>query len=66
MRVYQDRQVQPFFVAEVIVHRGEIGPGPAADFPDGGVAKALPGKDLPRGCQEALPGFVAGGDFWQG
>ena len=63
MRVYQDRKIQSLFVAEVIVNRSKISPGPATDFPDGGVAKAFFGKDCPRGFQEAPTGFVAGRDF---
>ncbi len=62
MRIDQNRKVQSFFVAEVIVHRGEIGPGPTTDFPDGCIAKAFLSKGLARCFQEALTGFGAGGD----
>ena len=54
--------VQTLFIAEVIVHRGEVGPGPLADLTHRGVAETLLGKDLPGGLQQALLGFGADGN----
>jgi hypothetical protein len=45
----------------MIIHRGQIGVGPAADFPDGGLAEAPGGEDLAGGLEKALPGFRGGG-----
>ncbi len=61
--VFQDRGVESGFVPEMIIHRGQIGVGPAADFPDGGLAEAPGGEDLAGGLQEALPGFGGGGGW---
>ncbi len=65
--VFQDGGVQPFLVPEMIIDRSQVGPGPAADFPDGGLAKAPGGKDFAGGLQKALPGFWSGGsaENWQ-
>ncbi len=59
--VFQDGGIESFFIAKVVIDRGEVGPGPAADFPDGGLAEAAGGKDFTGGQQEALPGFRSGG-----
>ncbi len=63
MRVFHDRGIQTLFIAEVIVHGREVGPGPTADFADGGVAKPSFSKDCPRRVQKALTGFGAGRAF---
>jgi hypothetical protein len=57
MGIFQDGNVEPFFVPEMVIYRGKIGVGPAADFPDSGVSEAPVGKDLAGGVQEALAGF---------
>ena len=69
--VFQDRGVESGFVPEMIIHRGQIGIGPVADFPDGGLAEAPGGEDLAGGLEKSLPGFrrsggwrVFGFQFW--
>ena len=59
---FQDGGVKSFFVPEMIVDGGKVSPGPAADFPDGGVTEAAGGKDFAGGQQEALAGFGSGGE----
>jgi hypothetical protein len=54
--IFQDRGIKSGFIPKVVIYRGEVGPGPTADFPDGGLAVAPGGKDLAGGFQEALPG----------
>jgi hypothetical protein len=61
--VLQDGNVESFFVPEMVIYRGEVGPGPTADFPDGGLAEAPVGENLAGGLQEALPGFGGGGGW---
>ncbi len=53
--VFQDGGVEACFISKVVIYRGEVSAGPAADFPDGGLTVAPGGKDLAGGFQEALP-----------
>ena len=59
--VLEDGGIEPFFIAKMVIDRGKVGPGPAADFPDRGLAEAAGGKDFTGGQQEALAGFRSGG-----
>ena len=64
--VFQDGGVEPFLVPEMIIDRSQVGPGPAADFPDGGLAKAPGGKDLgrrPRRRRCRVSGVAGAGEF---
>ena len=49
LRVFHDRGIQAFLIAEVVVNGREIGFGALADCPDSGVAEALLGKWRGRG-----------------
>ena len=55
--VFEDFQVKSFLIAEMIIDRGDVGPGAGADFPDGGGAEAAFGKTsaaaLSRSCRVA-------------
>ena len=59
--VFEDGGIESLFIAEMVIDRGEVGPGPPADFPDGGLAETAGGEDLAGGVQEALAGLRSGG-----
>jgi hypothetical protein len=54
---FQNGGIETFFIAKMVIDCGKVGPGPAADFPDGGLAETVGGEDMAGGVQEALPGF---------
>ena len=58
LQAAQDGEVQRGLVAEVVIHRRDVGSGATANFPHGGVAEAGLGEDGGGGVQE----LVAGGD----
>jgi hypothetical protein len=59
--VIEDGGIESLFIAKMVIDRSKVGPGPATDFPDGGLAKTTGGKDLASGVQEALAGFRSRG-----
>ena len=44
MGVLDRLDIQPLLVAEVIIHRGQVGPGTLANFPDRGSLESLRGE----------------------
>ena len=58
MGVAEDLGVERFFVPEMVIDRGDVRPGPAADLADGGLAETGGRKDLAGGFQQLAPGFI--------
>jgi hypothetical protein len=59
--VIEDGGIESLFIAKMVIDRGEVGLGPAADFPNRGLAEAAGGEDFTGGQQEALAGLRSGG-----
>jgi hypothetical protein len=56
-REIENRRVNLFLAAEVIVDGGNVGFGLLADFPNGDVAEAVFGEHFACGLNQALSGF---------
>src|SRR3989338_6834983 len=54
VRVFQDRDIQPLLIAEMVVYRRDIGACALTNIPDGGIMKPIFGKALSSGLKEAL------------
>ena len=58
MRLANGLDIQPLLIAEVVIHRGDVGPGPLADIADRRAVETAFGKDLAGGRRDSLASCI--------